>query len=480
MTEIEKSYEQMYEFENNSRLYDFKFMDTEIPMWMYIRSYFIRDLIEKKTSHQIRKISIEKNKGYKKKGFISKYIIRNPFISSKKDILFAFWSYGALSQHDNGLVYDDLIMPFINMFPNNTITLMNGEILNEYERNCSYINWKMDDIFIDIQSYMNIFKIHQNIGEEDKKNIKNLITFLNHNCPLPINDNLRKEIAHKLENFARNSKQIIKIFEVYLQKINPKLVVICCASYPDLFRTCLILACKNQKIVTAELQHGLISKYHSFYQYSDYILTDNSCGKIFTDYFLTFGNYWSNQAKIPQKCNVIGYTKPVIKEVVPDNNYILFCAGLNFDEYFKFLNRVMPELDESTIIYFRFHPLYSTKKQRNWFEKELKYPNFIIANENELNFYMKKCRYVIVDGSTVCYEALFTGRIVFSFANEENNQFGLSQLQSVHMIKNGDDFLKLWNNRNVLKSEYHKEFFDVNYKRNYIEFLKKCGIDITI
>lgn len=41
------------------------------------------------------------------------------------------------------------------------------------------------------------------------------------------------------------------------------------------------------------------------------------------------------------------------------------------------------------------------------------------------------------------------------------------------MIKNGDDFLKLWNNRNVLKSEYHKEFFDVNYKKNYIEFLKK-------
>ena len=67
MTEMEKCYEQMYEFENNSRLYDFKFMDTEIPMWMYIRSYFIRDLIDKKISHQIRKISIKKSKEYWRK-----------------------------------------------------------------------------------------------------------------------------------------------------------------------------------------------------------------------------------------------------------------------------------------------------------------------------------------------------------------------------------------------------------------------------
>ena len=43
------------------------------------------------------------------------------------------------------------------MFPNNTITLMNGEILNEYERNCSYINWKMDDIFINIHQFT-VFK----------------------------------------------------------------------------------------------------------------------------------------------------------------------------------------------------------------------------------------------------------------------------------------------------------------------------------
>lgn len=72
----------------------------------------------------------------------------------------------------------------------------------------------------------------------------------------------------------------------------------------------------------------------------------------------------------------------------------------------------MPELDESAIIYFRFHPLYSTKNKEIGLKK-IKYPNFIIANENGLNFYMKKYRYVIVDGSTVCYEALFNGRIFF-------------------------------------------------------------------
>lgn len=47
MADIEMYYEQMYKFENDTRLYKFRFKDNGIPMWMYIRSWFIRSVTDK-------------------------------------------------------------------------------------------------------------------------------------------------------------------------------------------------------------------------------------------------------------------------------------------------------------------------------------------------------------------------------------------------------------------------------------------------
>ena len=86
---------------------------------------------------------------------------------------------------------------------------------------------------------------------------------------------------------------------------------------------------------------------------------------------------------------------------------------------------------------------------------------------------------MIVDGSTVCYEALFMGRIVFPFESKLSIKMGLNRLLDVHMINNADDFMDLWNERDKLQSKCHNEFFSLSYKKNYVKFLKKCGVSMT-
>ena len=478
MIDIEKLYEQMYEFENNSQLYEFRFEDTKVPMWMYIRSWFIgaiTDKIGEKESNDIWKEKM--SRPFIKKSVINKYVIRNPFLSHQRDILFAFWGYSELRQHDDGLVYEDFIMPFLQMFPDNTTTLMDGKILNRYELDCVHPNWKMDDIFMDIIKWNKGLIKTPDINVKDRKNIKGLMNFLNHNCPLQVDKDLRSTTVRKLEDISRISTQMIKVCETYLRVVKPKVVVICCASYPNILRTSMILACRNKNVITAELQHGLTCRYNAHYQYCNYILNNSDCYKMLPDYYLTFGEYWSSQVKIPQKCNIISYAKTVIKNKIPNNNKILFCAGINFDEYINFLNKVMPKVDIDVEIYFRFHPRYSSKKQRGRFRRYLKYPNFFMADEKDLSFYMKECRYVIQDGSTICYEALFAGRVVFSFKSEQGIRTGVNKLQDVHSFKNAEDFMELWNERDKLQSKCHDEFFDLNYKKNYVKFLKKCGVN---
>lgn len=473
---IEERYEQMYEFENDSRLYEFCFKDTRIPMWMYIRAFLIRNVVDRELSikygnvlcgNRIKEKLIKKNP-------INKYITKNPFWSGSKDICFAFWGYGELRQHSDGTVFEEFIMPFLRMFPDNTTTLMSGMICNQYELDCSHPNWKMDDIFSDILRWKNYIGKPHGICAEDKRNIKGLITFLISNCPIKMDRMLEKEIHDKLFQFSLYSKQMTGIFEAYLRIVRPKVVVICCASYPNLFVTSLIQACRNRKVVTAELQHGLVSRYHPYYQHSDYALGSDDCGKMLPDYFLTFGRYWHSHAKLPQKKYVIGYAKTVAASV-PENNKILFCADIDFDRYMDFLDELMPVLEKDAEIYFRLHPIYSTKEAKQKFKKYLCYSNFHFADGKDLSYYMDKCRYVVTEGSTVCYEALFMGRIVFALSSE--CMHGINKLRPVHLIDNASGFMNIWDKRDSLKSENHSEIFDIGYKKNYIRFLKKCGVD---
>lgn len=474
MCNITERYDKMYEFENKKDLYHFRFKDTGLPMWMFVRLLIIEG-VAYNTGYSAKK-QISRGKLREKeiqKNILQKYVMRNPYLSRKKDIVFAFWGFQELRQHDDGMVYEDFIMPFLRIFPHNTTTVMEGRIRNRYELDCAHPNWKMADIFTDIIKYKEV-----DVSTEDQKQIRGFINFLECNCPFQIESSLKKDICAQLNYFAKYAKLMIKMCELYLQIVKPKVVIIFCASYPGILRTPMIMACKNKKVVTAELQHGWVGEYNPNTHICNYIIKNKEFNRMMPDYFLTFGKYWNSQVRATSKCNVIGYTKPIIEDAVPVNNKILFCAGLHFETYMELLDGLMSKLDFDTEIYFRFHPTYSSQEQKNLFKKYLKYPNFIAADKKDLGDYMKECRYVIVDGSTIAYEALFMGRIVFALESELSIKLGYRDIPDVHMFRDAIDFMELWNERSKLKPVYHKEFFDLNYKENYIRILKKCGVDV--
>ena len=70
------------------------------------------------------------------------------------------------------------------------------------------------------------------------------------------------------------------------------------------------------------------------------------------------------------------------------------------------------------------------------------------------------------------------GRIVFVFNSEMSRLAELDNISDVHLFDNVNDFIKIWDKRDSLKSEYHSEFFNINYKENYMKFLKKCGVNV--
>lgn len=482
---------EIYKFEENSKLYSFRLKDTNLSMWMLMRGMFISSITDDKESQGTNTSNYNyTNRTPIKKNLLCKFFTRNPFFLGKKDILFACWGYNLLKQNSNNLAYYDLIMPYLRMYPQKTSLIMTGDVYNEYELTPAFPNWGMDDIFWSIlrlrtfkKRLLNNIKIikknkenAQIKGIKDKENIDAFLTFLTRTLPIPFDDKLIKSAKEKLDWYSIASNDIIAIYKHYLNIVKPKIVIICCASYPTIITTSLIIACRNQGIPTAELQHGFVGKYHCYYHYSNFVLNNSECNIGLPDFFLTFGEYWNGRLSIPQKCFTLGYAKPFSKSI-PTNNKILFCAGLNYDLYENFLDKILPHLEDTSKIYFRFHPLALTENLKKRFEKYNKYPNFSIANDNSLSYYMKKCRYVIEDGSTTAFEALFMGRIVFSFVTPNSALTEVNHLPSVHLINNPNDFLNLWIKRNELKPKVHDDIFCLNYKRNYVKFLKEVGIN---
>ncbi len=462
--------EQIYEFENSEELLSFRFKDTGIPMWMFIRSPLIRATAYVAMGFDVKKRTLPKHE----KTLVDRYVCKNPFFTLKKDVVWAFFRYECMSVYRDGKVYDDLVMPFMRMLSRKGTSIMSGNGTVIQENRCSHPNWKRDNIFMDIVKNIK----SKEVCKEDCVNIRKLLRYISEKFPMEVLSKIRKQMYFSLYYIALNHRILIILCEFYLKIVQPKLVIVSHGSYELLLNSAMIIACRKQNITTAEFQHAWVGKNHENFYYGDLIVKDKYCKRVLPDYLLTMGEFWNNQVNIPQKIFTIGYAKVIQESVVPQNDNILFAASCSYDQYEDILSGILPCIDRGAKIYFRLHPIEATPSIIKRFEKYQRYDCFEMANEQDFNYHIQKCRYVIVDGSTACYEALYLGRIVFNFDNAYSRVYGINELECVKRFGTAKEFLELWKERNNYESVKHAEFYERDWKGNFKKFLSMQGIKI--
>lgn len=172
------------------------------------------------------------------------------------------------------------------------------------------------------------------------------------------------DLTNKTKVFLQRRDKQLWLYERLLQKIDPSIVVLV-VSYNN-SNDLLIEACKNLGIPTAELQHGIIYDYHFAYSYPGPRAKHN-----FPDYFLTFGDFWSEQIEFPlpdDRMISVGY--PHLERSVnqtsnqdKDKNKILFISQ---DSIGTYLSKFAIEFDrygqaDHNIVY-KLHP----EEDSNW------------------------------------------------------------------------------------------------------------------
>jgi len=135
MEELKRAvYEKIYSFEHNSELLQFKLEYRNVPMWPLIRTSVIQKAIDKENGINVnQRISVKRNK-------LVELTIRNPFLSLSKDVLYLGFEDRGMSSHEDGLVYDERIMPYMQLNRKSCMLISHPNLDVKY----AYNNWKSD------------------------------------------------------------------------------------------------------------------------------------------------------------------------------------------------------------------------------------------------------------------------------------------------------------------------------------------------
>lgn len=185
----------------------------------------------------------------------------------------------------------------------------------------------------------------------------------------------------------------------------------------------IICAAKKESVVSIELQHGSPTRGKMNYDYSNDI--DKT---YFPDFFLSFGQFFTNQLDLPSPCkSVINFGYPYLQDKYRQlgkswhKKYdLLVLSQPDCDTYIvEFLKTLIKRLPKDFSILVQLHPQYFSKVNPYGL---LECPNLEVADSIESSLYeaFSVSKSAITVYSTAIYEAKMFGLKAFVLSDERN------------------------------------------------------------
>ena len=280
-------------------------------------------------------------------------------------------------------------------------------------------------------------------------------------------ERIKKDLYSYYLGYDYYSSYITKVFK----KLKPRIIFVHASTYTG-FKAILLKIAKENGIITAEFQHGTISKNYIPFNYADAVFKSEEYKKYLPDYILTFGDFWNENIKIPSKIIPIGYphfyeSRKKYQEVkeIP-HSILIISQGTITDEFVQIAKYLSENYPDYTII-FKLHPGEIPFESR--YKELFNFSNIKIAKSGDIYQYIAESEYIIACYSTAIFETLGFNKKLLILDNEMSRneipegigvRFKESQELDLNAIKFDTDY----------NPEY---YFDRNWEENYRNFVKK-------
>jgi len=457
------NFDNFISIEEDTKVLEYKFNFDDFLMWPIVRYVVFSKAIGQYNSN-VPKVRTLKKDFLK---YIVLNIMRYPHFVSDKDII----SFGTTL--DNILIngkYFNRVHDYYNfLFADSTIFFELPDGFT-YRRPRVFSNTYYHDYMRAIPLLKS--KLIGDIDNESRNMVIEFMEYLKSDFPVSFDTNFYDLIQTLLVKEAKRIKYRKQYFLKLIDKIKPKVLFLNCAYYGG--ESYMIKWAKERGIITAEFQHGTISKSHPAYNYGEGVRNSEEYKKYVPDYLLTYGEYWNSQVRIPGKTYVVGnpHFYESIKRyenIKEEKDTILIISQWTLTKEFVEITEYLAKHFRNKKILFKMHP----REMDNFcmIEPLENFPNVQIKKDGDVYELLAKCENVVGCYSTAIFEALaFDKKKIYVL----ENSFSRDEIPEDIGVrfKNGKELAELME-AGVTNEKYLdvKHYFNSNWKENYISFI---------
>jgi len=456
--------DQFLEIEKNSELYRFKVLEGKVHLWPMIRHQIINTAFYEKVGipYPFDPFKINYANAF---SYLKTTLKDRCSKAGQSDFIF-FGSDVSNFETKDGY-FNRLTEYFANEYADQSILIEQSSHFS-YKRPRTYKNvFAHDEILIKSRLLRHFIKYNKN----DLKIVNDFVEFLKKNFSWEFRTSFFwTNIETVLIRLCKEYKIKYIFYEKLFDRVKPKIVFIedACYGYAKL---ALCVACKDNNIILVEYQHGLISLNHPAYNYHNDLSTEYL--KYLPDYFLSYGNYWNENCRMP--IPVINIGNPHLTENVSEadlskkENQLLFASnGIEPEMRVKNLLHLNKKLlKKGYKIVFRPHP--SEIARLDTVYKPFK-ENGITIDLGVLHESLSKSKYVLGDFSTVLFESILYQCIPIAI----KTSLTVSNINSdLILILDSEDAIVDLIGRDWVMPDNTSFFWEEDWKYNFKNFINK-------
>lgn len=469
---LQKDFEKFLDFENEGMVLEYRYQFRNMLVWPFIRSVVWNAVMKSVSNNKIGIVDNTFFKGKLPKLFYYNWfsifdLKHNPFfINRKSNVLFLYNSLGNVL-NAQGNYYNRIYDKFTSLYENTDI-IENAPFYKHLEPRQKKVYYTDSIDIINLLAEKLI-----PVCEKDKRMIDNFLLFLKNELPFELSQQNWKNIEIELERYAKTNRFTYIFYYKLFRRIQPK-VVIQGQGCDGNHMACKLKVLHDLKIITSELQHGLITRTHFAYNYSETIFNNKDYQTYMPDSLLTFGKYWENNMRIPIPVFAVGSANfnENIKNMgnLNSSKDTLLILPSDPRSYLQLVANIKSKLPHLKIL-IKVHP--SKEEQINIFSTIVNENIKIFCKENIFSLF-KQADLVIGDDSTALYEAFALGKKVYVWESEKS--LSVVDKKIGQWFKEKEEIIELLEHSDLYGSHCEinpEDVFCPNLEENYSNFINR-------
>ena len=463
----------LLKIENDPELLAFNCPETDIPAWAFIRHAFMRIIIGKAFyENPIVGTGSARTKYAKMISYLIRSSLHNFTTPTKHaDVCFLTTGLGNYTEHD--YTRDRLASYFAEAGHTQTLIFQGAGNWN-WPQNFGSAHTLYNTpskVFAHAIGWVRTNKDHRNTAA------KVIQTAANHarkavDCDLSDDEIniLIRMLAHQLATFPH----LVKYYYQWFLSRKVRLLMLedgCLGS--NIIG--IIHAARMADVITAEYQHGMITRGHGGYNVGEYLISHPGFRQTMPHYMLTYGTWWNTQFNLPLKKLAVGnphFAESAKKASDESEKSDILVLGDGFDtqSYLSLAHGITTNAEISVRrVLFRPHPIERDKVQN------LDLPSSVEIDTNQDIYQsLQSARFVISELSTGLFEAAAIGCTSLMWSTRKSRfvmpDCPFSSFSSFEELQN----ILAAGLKSVQDSRVRNtEFFELDWKSNYTKFVEE-------